>query len=76
MFTGAGLKPDSCKISAIINMGIPRDKKELQTILGMITYVGKFVSNLSDVTYKMRQLLKSKIEFLWSKKHDQDFIKL
>ena len=36
--TSEGLKPDESKVKAILDMGPPTDKKELQTLLGMITY--------------------------------------
>lgn len=42
----------------------------------MITYVSKFLPNLSDVTSSMRSLLKKDTEFVWLEKHKQDFIKL
>lgn len=37
VFTRDGLKPDSEKIRAILEMEEPKDRKELQIILGMVT---------------------------------------
>ena len=42
----------------------PNDKKELQTLLGMITYLAKFTPQLSEITKPMRDLLKENIEFI------------
>lgn len=63
--TAEGLKPDEKKVKAIQDMPPPVDKKELQTILGMITYLSKFAPHMSDLTKPMRDLLKEESEFIW-----------
>ena len=65
ILTPEGLKPDPAKIKAIQEMPAPKDKPELQTILGMVTYLSKFAPNLSDATKPLRDLLKEDIEFVW-----------
>ena len=55
--TPDGLKPDPNKVKAIGAMPTPSNKKALQRLLGMITYLAKFLSNLSDVTEPLRRLL-------------------
>ena len=42
-----GLKPDPKKVQAITEMKKPQNKEELQELLGMVTYVAKFL-HLSD----------------------------
>ncbi len=37
-----GLKPDPYKVAAIRDMKPPENRSELETILGMITYLSKF----------------------------------
>ena len=51
------IEPDLEKISAIKDMPAPTNKTELETILGMINYLSKFIPNLSEVTSLIRQLL-------------------
>ena len=66
LLTADGLKPDPDKVKAIKDMPDPKDKKELQTMLGMITYLAKFASNqLSEITKPLRDLLKDDVEFTW-----------
>ena len=65
LITDEGLKPDPEKVKAIKNMPPPTNKKELQTVLGMITYLAKFAPQLSEVTKPMRDLLGEEIEFIW-----------
>ena len=49
-----GIKPDPRKIQAILEMPSPNNKEELQGFLGMITYLGKFLPNLSKETAPLR----------------------
>lgn len=76
IFTKDGLKPDNDKVSAILSMDIPQSKKDLQTFLGMVTYVSKFIPNMSDLTFNLRSLLKKNIEFLWQEIHTKEFQKI
>ena len=50
MITAEGIKPDPRKIQAITNMPTPSNKMEVQRFLGMVTYIGKFLPNLSEGT--------------------------
>ena len=60
-----GLKRDPAKVKAIHDMPPPCDKKELQTLLGMITCLAKFAPQQSETTKPMRDLLKEDAEFIW-----------
>ena len=44
-------------------MQLSNSVNELQRPLGMITYLGKFISNLAEVTSPLRTLLKKEVEF-------------
>ncbi|CAC5380905.1 unnamed protein product [Mytilus coruscus] len=54
----------------------PENKKEVQTFLGFITYLRKFLSNMSDVSAPLRVLLEEKNEWCWEKEQDTSFNKL
>lgn len=71
-----GLKPDPGKIEAIREMEAPRNKNELQTILGMVNYLARFAPNLSSLTSPMRQLLARDVEFAWDKPQSEAFSKI
>ncbi|KAK3791835.1 hypothetical protein RRG08_026738 [Elysia crispata] len=50
VFTENGIKVDQKKISAIINMSIPKSKQELMRFLGKMTYLMKFIPEMSSKT--------------------------
>ncbi|UYV66708.1 K02A2.6-like [Cordylochernes scorpioides] len=72
-----GILPDQDKVRAIQNMQIPKNKQELQRILGTVTYLAKFIPDLSSNTSNMKNLLKKDIIWNWNIAADQElnFIK-
>lgn len=50
ILTADGLKPDPSKVAAFKKMESPFNKPDLQTIMGMITYLSKFAPNLANIT--------------------------
>lgn len=71
MFTETGFKADPKKATAISDMPPPEDKAALQRFLGMITYLGKYVPNLSELSAPLRQLLHKDVVWSWTQ-HQQD----
>lgn len=71
VFKGNGLKADPKKVTAISEMPPPKDKTSLQRFLGMITYVGKFIPNHSELSTPLRQLLHKDVVWSWTQ-HQQD----
>jgi len=65
ILSAEGLKPDPAKVAAVREMEPPRDRAELETILGMVNYLSKFAPNLAEVTSPLRQLLAKDVEFSW-----------
>ena len=46
-------------------MTAPETKQQLQSFLGMVTYMGSFMPHLSHHTEPLRQLLKKDVMFYW-----------
>ena len=65
VLTSDGVKPDPRKVSAILNMPMPQNKKDIQRFLGMVTYHAKWIPNLSNKTAQLRILLDEKNEWDW-----------
>ena len=57
---------DPNKPHAIQQMKAPSNIAKLRIFLGMMTYLGKFASNLSHKVKPLRDLLSAKNEWTWS----------
>ena len=64
------------KVSAIKEMPAPQNKGELQSFLGMVTYLSPFIPQLSSHTAILRGLLKTNIEYSWNATYQVTFDKL
>ena len=73
---GTGVHPDPTKIQAIQQMQVPNNVTELRRFLGMVTYLGKFISNLSHKVKPLRDLLSAKNEWVWSDRQQSAFCQI
>ena len=76
ILTAEGLKSDSEKVEVVRNMPAPSGKEGVKRFLGFITYLSKFIRNLSTEDKSPRQLLKSDTEFQWQPTQETAFQKL
>ena len=65
--TKDGIKRDESKIEAILNLPSPQNKKDVERLLGMVTYLSKFIPNMSTLTEPLRVLLKQEVHWHWEK---------
>ena len=65
MFTADGLRADPEKISAVINMPQPKDRKGVQRILGLVNYLQRFSPRLAEASAPLRALLKRENLFIY-----------
>lgn len=67
------IQTDKTIISKILKIDRPRTKKQLQSLLGLINYYGKFIPNLASLTAPLSELLKAE-QFKkanWTDSHDK-----
>ena len=50
IITSKGTMPNPTRVSALQNLPVPANLAELRRILGMFTFLSRFISNLSDVS--------------------------
>ena len=72
----AGIHPDPDKVLAIQQLKAPTNVTELRRFLGMVTYLGKFTSNLSQKVKPLRDLLSKKNEWVWGDIQQTAFLQI
>jgi len=72
-WTPEGIKPDTKKVSAILNMQPPSNVKDLQSFLGLVNYLTRYSSRLATITAPLRELTKADTAFVWGTEHDKAF---
>ena len=76
IYSKDGVKPDPVKVQAIAQLKAPSTTKELQSLLGMVTYISPFIPHLSEHTTHLRKLLQKDVDFQWQPEHEEAFMTL
>ena len=71
--TAEGVKPDPCKVEAIQKMERPADVAAVQRLIGLVKYLSKFLSKLSQLCEPLRRLTHKDVEWTWSTEQEQAF---
>ena len=71
--TPEGVQPDPNKVKAIFEMPDPTCKEDIQRMLGVANFVGKFIPNLSASTLALRSLLRNDTEWNWDDQHKREW---
>lgn len=71
-----GIKSDPSKVKAIVEAKKPENVLQLQSFLGMITYLSKFLPNASSILYPLNQLLCKGKKFEWTEECNKAFCKV
>ncbi|KAK3702062.1 hypothetical protein QZH41_004210 [Actinostola sp. cb2023] len=71
--TKEGLKLDPNKVNAIMNMMRPEDVPAVQRLIGMVNYLSKFLSDLSQMCEPIRKLTHKDEPWNWTEKQEQAF---
>lgn len=58
VITKDGVQLTNEKLRAIVNAPTPSNKQQLQAVLGLINYYGKFVQYLSSILFPLNKLLR------------------
>ena len=73
MYTTDGRKPDQNKVATINEMPTPTCKKQVQSFIGMVNYLSKFLARLLELAEPIRELSKDKVPFNWGPEHQTAF---
>ena len=72
-YTISGHKPSKDKVSTIMAIPSLTNKKQVQSFIGMINYLPKFSTRLSEFVEPIRELSKDKVPFNWGPEHQAAF---
>lgn len=73
IYAANGVRPDPQKVQAITDIRTPECVQDLQSFLGMVTYLAPFIPCLSEHTTPLRQLLHQESLFQWQSEHQNAF---
>ena len=71
-----GILPNPNRTSAIANMPTPENISELKRFMGMINQLGKFSSNLAELTQPLHELISKQNAWMWGEAQDEAFAKV
>ena len=71
ILSAQGLAPDPDKVRAVQEMPKPKDVQGVQRLLGVVTYLAKFMPRLSAVCEPLRRLTDKDVMFDWMPHHDE-----
>ena len=74
--SGEGLKIHPDKVKAIMEMPEPKDVQAVQRLIGMVTYLTKFVPRLTEILEPLRELVHQDTEWEWSHPQKRAFEKV
>ena len=66
-----GISPSSEKVDAIQKFPQPKNRKQLQSFLGLCNYYRKFQNNYSELTAKFQYQLSAKNKWRWCQEQDE-----
>ena len=64
------------RTESISNVGLPSSKKSMQSFLGNINFVGRFVPNISQIVRHLQDMIKKYIQFKWFEIQKNTFAKI
>ena len=67
------VKPDVKRIEAIVNTETPTNFQGLQRLIGMVKYLSKFLSNLSELCQPLRKLTHKDVEWQLTQEQEDAF---
>lgn len=74
--SASGIVPTVDKLEAITNFRRPANKSELRSFLGLVTYIGAHLTNLSEKTFLLREMTRKDVRFYWGETQKQAFADL
>ena len=69
----AGVRLDEDKVQAVLELPTPQSRLQLQGVLAVVHYLGRFIPNMSTITTPLHQLRKEDAAWEWHGEHGAVF---
>ena len=76
VFSKQGLSPDPKKIEAIVQAEPPKNAKEMKSLLGLVSYISRFIPDYASLTAPLRKLTHQDVKWKWEEQEIQAFKRL
>ncbi|XP_062516385.1 uncharacterized protein K02A2.6-like [Corticium candelabrum] len=73
ILTTEGVRPDPAKVKAILAMDRPNDVAAVRRLVGVVTYLAKYLRNLTDISEPLHQLTRRDVEWKWTNQQERAF---
>ena len=70
-----GIQPTTSKVAAVNAFPSPKTVKEVSSFLGLVTYLARFIPNLSTESAPLRKLLMKDAMWKWEREEEEAFKK-
>jgi hypothetical protein len=71
-----GIKIDTARVEAIQKIDIPRNKKAIQSFIGRINFLRRFIPNFDEIIKLVTNMLKKDAEIKWTLEEKYSFEKI
>ena len=71
-----GIKIDPERVSAILKVGEPRSKKVIQSFLGKVNFLRRFVPSFAEIVMNITNMLKKGHEIKWNAEARKSFCEI
>ena len=68
-----GITIYSNRVKFILELSLPNHKKELQSVLGRISFLRRFISDIASLQQPLTAMLNKNIAFKWTKEGKEKF---
>ena len=68
-----GIKKDPQRVDAIQKIAIPRTKKDIESFIGKVIFLRRFISNFVEIMKYITNMLRKENEIKWTAEARKDF---
>ena len=68
-----GIKPDKKLVDKVMNISVPRTKKEVERFMGIVNFYATKIPNFASICEPINKLRRSSMPFVWNSDQEQAF---